>query len=95
MMMPSGLRLVRATPEYTDATVPVGLLAAHRVADGVWGRLRVRAGTVGFVFETEPSTNHDVSAGGYIDIAPTVAHRVEPRPGCRFVVEFWRADTAG
>jgi tellurite resistance-related uncharacterized protein len=86
--MPSGLRLVRTTPEFTDATVPAGLLGAHRVAAGVWGRLCVRDGSVRFVFEDPPGTTHDVNAGDHIDIPPGVAHRVDPAPGSRFVVEF-------
>lgn len=90
--MPAGLRLVRSTPELTEATVPRGLLVAHRVAPGVWGRLQVRAGTVRFVFEAAPAAVHDVHAGGHIDIPPDVPHRVEPGPGSRFVVEFHAAD---
>jgi tellurite resistance-related uncharacterized protein len=89
--MPDGLRLARTTPEFTDATVPQGLLNAHRVAAQVWGRLCVRAGTVRFVFEDPPGTEHVVSAGEHVDIPPSVAHRVVPAPGARFVVEFHTA----
>ena len=86
--MPAGLALVRQTPEFNDRTTPAGLRRAHRVAAGVWGRLRVLEGAVRFVFEDEPATSHDLGAGATIVIPPDVAHRVEPAAGCRFVVEF-------
>ncbi len=89
--MPGGLALVRTTPEFTDATTPGGLRAAHRVANGVWGRLRVLDGRVRFVFEGPPRSEHDLGAGETIDIPPETAHRVEPATGCRFVVEFHAA----
>jgi tellurite resistance-related uncharacterized protein len=86
--MPPGLHHVRTTPEFTSASTPAGLRAAHRVAAGVWGRLRVREGVVRFVFETPPGSVHDVRAGESLDIPPQRAHRVEPGDGARFVVEF-------
>ncbi|MCU1346054.1 MAG: hypothetical protein JWL70_2320 [Acidimicrobiia bacterium] len=89
--MPSGLILARTTPEFTEHTVPAGLLAAHRVAAGTWGRLRVVEGTVRFVFEDDPEAARELLAGDGVDIPPTVLHRVEPGPGSRFFVEFYVA----
>lgn len=86
--MPGGLTHVRTTSEFTEVTVPAGLFAAHRVAAGVWGRLRVLEGSVCFVFEDPPASSFDVTAGDTLDIPPAVAHRVAPAPGARFVVEF-------
>jgi ferredoxin len=86
--LPDGLRLVRTTPEFTATTTPAGLRAAHRVAAGVWGRLRVLEGRVRFVFEGPPPSARELIAGEAIDIPPDTAHHVEPAAGCRFVVEF-------
>ncbi len=88
--MPAGLELARTTPEFTDVTVPAALLAAHRVGPEVWGRLRVLAGSVRFVFEADPPVALDVSAGEHVDIPPGEPHRVEPQRDARFVVEFYR-----
>ena len=88
--MPSGLALTRTTPEFDETTVPRALLAAHTVAPEVWGRLCVRAGSVRFVFEADPSCGIELSAGEHIDIPPREPHRVEPLRGARFVVEFYR-----
>ena len=89
--MPTGLDLVRTTPEFSEATVPPALLSAHRIGPSVWGRLRVRAGRVRFVFEDDKTRVVELSAGEHVDIPPEVEHRVEPRTDSRFVVEFYRA----
>ncbi|MCB0991196.1 MAG: DUF1971 domain-containing protein, partial [Acidimicrobiales bacterium] len=41
--LPDGLEHVRTTDIFDNDTVPAGLLRAHRVADGVWGRLVVHS----------------------------------------------------
>ena len=74
--MPAGLELARTTPEFTATTVPAALLAAHRVGPGGWGRLRVRAGRVRFVFEADPSDAVELSAGDHVDIPPGELHHV-------------------
>jgi tellurite resistance-related uncharacterized protein len=88
--MPPGLELTRTTPEFTENNVPAALLAAHRVGPGVWGRLRVLAGHVRFVFETDASEGVELSAGEQVDIPPGEAHHVEPQRDARFLVEFYR-----
>jgi tellurite resistance-related uncharacterized protein len=54
--LPDGLEHVRTTDVFDNGTVPAGLLRAHRVADGAWGRLVVHSGTVTFVFDDQPAT---------------------------------------
>ncbi len=88
--MPEGLSLVRTTPEFTAVSTPGGLRSAHEVADGVWGRLRVRTGSVRFVFEDAPDDAVIVTAGGSVDIPPQRPHHVEPADDALFVVEFHR-----
>ena len=48
--LPPGLMLHRTTDVFTDTTVPAGLLRAHRVAQGLWGRLVVLEGRLRFVW---------------------------------------------
>ena len=86
--LPDGLVVVRTTATWDEHTVPPALLAAHRVASGVWGRLRVAAGAVRFVAETDPVTDVVVVAPGQQAIPPDVRHLVEPRPGTRLAVDF-------
>ena len=89
--LPTDLSLVRTTDEMTAATVPAGLRRAHRVATGVWGRLRLRSGTLRFVWEGEDAADPvDLTGGDAVVIPPDVPHRVEPGDDARFVVEFHR-----
>ena len=88
--IPAGFELTRTTETFDHETVPAGLLRAHRVADGVWGRLVVHAGTVTFVFEDDSANTHVLGAGESIVIPPARLHHVEPSPSAKFAVEFYR-----
>ncbi len=88
--MPEGLELVRTTALWDEHTVPAGVLSGHRVADGVWGRLVVRSGAVGFVFEDEPDVTIQVATGDTVAIPPAKLHHVVLDGPATFVVEFYR-----
>lgn len=88
--LPDGLTLQRTTDEFEPGKVPAGLLRAHRVATGVWGRLRVTAGTLVFVWEDDPDQPLHLEAGDAVVIPPDVPHHVEPGRDARFLVEFHR-----
>lgn len=88
--LPEGLTLQRTTDEFESGTVPAGLLKAHRVATGVWGRLRVTAGALAFVWEDDPDRPLQLGAGDAVVIPPDTPHHVEPAGGARFLVEFHR-----
>lgn len=91
--LPAQYTLTRTTPTFDNDTVPAGLLSAHRVADGVWGRLVVHSGQVTFVFEDQPDTPIDVSAGGHVDIPPALPHHLELDEPATFAVEFYRPES--
>jgi tellurite resistance-related uncharacterized protein len=86
--LPDGLVLDRVTRDFTPESVPPGLLRAHRVADGVWGRLLVREGSLVFVFEDDPDGARDIPAGGTQVIPPGRFHHLEVSGPARFAVEF-------
>lgn len=88
--IPTGFELARTTDIFDNDTVPAGLLRAHRVAAGIWGRLVVHTGTVTFVFEDEPDTPVSVGAGDAVIIPPARPHHVELDGPASFAVEFHR-----
>lgn len=88
--LPAGLRHVRTTDVFDEATVPPGLLRAHRIAEGVWGRLVVHAGSLRFVFEDDTDGARTVGAGDSVVIPPATPHHVELEDGAAFAVEFHR-----
>lgn len=88
--LPDGSALDRVTDEFTAASVPAGLLRAHRVATGVWGRLVLHAGSLTFVWEDGDEGGVELVAGDRMVIPPDTRHHVEPGPDARFRVEFHR-----
>lgn len=93
-LVPSDFELVRTTNRFTTDTAPRGLLRAHQVAEGVWGRLIVDEGEVGFVFEDSPTEQLRVGAGESLGIPPQRLHHVVPLGPARFAVEFYRRASA-
>lgn len=88
--IPAGFELMRTTETFDHESVPAGLLRAHRVADGVWGRLVVHAGSVTFMFEDDSANPHLLNAGESVVIPPARLHHVEPSMSAKFAVEFYR-----
>lgn len=97
--LPAGCELVRTTAEFDETTLPAGLLRAHRIAPGVWGRLVVRAGSIRFAFDDGPDpagrgdrdgAGRRIGAGGAQVIPPERPHHVTVDGPVRFVVEFHR-----
>lgn len=93
LSLPPDVTHVRTTREFTADTVPAGLLNAHRVAAGVWGRLRVVAGTVTFVVENT-GERRTLKGGDAQVIEPEIAHHVELGADAVFVVEFYSSTRA-
>ncbi len=89
-VIPEGSELERTTDVFDNNTVPAGLLRAHRVAKGIWGRLVVHSGSVTFVFEDKADQPISVSAGEHVVIPPARPHHLELDQPSTFAVEFYR-----
>lgn len=87
--LPDGLEAYRRTPEFTEDSVPGGLLKDHRTKDGVWGVIRVLSGSLGYVIPSA-GERHELVPGRDGIVEPTVPHRVAVTGPVRFFVEFWR-----
>ena len=88
--IPTGFELARTTTTFDNDTVPAGLLSAHRVADGVWGRLVVHTGSVNFMFEDQPESPIPVAASEHMIIPPARPHHLELDEPATFAIEFYR-----
>lgn len=92
---PDGTEHVRTTDVFDNSSVPAGLLRAHRIAEGVWGRLLVHTGGLRFVFEDRSEHPIAVRAGGGVLIPPGRPHHLELDEPVTFVIEFHRLRSAG
>jgi tellurite resistance-related uncharacterized protein len=86
--IPAGLAVIRTTATWDERNMPAALRRAHRVATGVWGRLRVTRGMLRFVAATSPVTDAMVDVHHQQGIPPDVEHQVEPQGPTRFTIEF-------
>jgi len=89
--LPDACLPYKRTPEFTETSIPDGLLRSHTTKAGVWGRIVVLEGQLLYRI-LEPAVEEillDPSRFGVV--APTVRHEVEPRGAVRFYVEFHRA----
>jgi len=90
--LPGDVRLIRSSPEWDEHTVPVGLLHAHRVGAGTWGRIVVHHGRLRFVASTSPALEVELGPGSNQAIPPEVYHEVRPLGPVRFSIDFLTVD---
>jgi tellurite resistance-related uncharacterized protein len=84
----------KRTAEFTEATVPAGLLRSHSTKEGTWGRIHVLEGRLAYRVSDprRPASEQVLTPEGEPGlIEPTILHEVEPLGAVRFYVEFLRA----
>lgn len=87
--LPENVIPYKQTPEFTEITVPNGLLKSHQTKEGVWGKIVILEGQLQYkIIETEEIILLDVNNYGVVE--PTVLHEVKPLGKVRFHVEFCR-----
>jgi tellurite resistance-related uncharacterized protein len=86
--IPTHLVVVRTTPLWDEHSMPNALRRAHRVASGLWGRLRIEEGDLRFVAQTTPVVDVVVDHRHPQSIPPDVEHFVEPQGPVRFSIAF-------
>ena len=92
--LPPNVFPYKRTPEFTESTVPAGLLRSHDTKDGVWGKIVVLEGTLLYRI-LEPEVEEILlSSNRWGVVEPTVRHEVGPSAGARFYVEFHRERVA-
>jgi tellurite resistance-related uncharacterized protein len=80
---------VRSSPTWDERTMPAGLLTAHQVAPGTWGRINVYEGELRFVAETEPAIDVALGPDSIQAIPPEVRHAIQPVGSVRFSIDFY------
>ncbi len=92
--LPDDVRPYRRTPEFTETTVPAGLLGRHTTAEGVWGLIQVVSGRLRYRILAPEVEEHVLEPGKPGVVEPQVPHQVEPLGPVRFFVEFHRREDA-
>ncbi len=91
--LPDGLQAYHRTAEFTETSVPAGLLKSHSTKAGTWGLMRILSGELMLRITDERRRPAEIrlrvgDRTGVIE--PTIAHEVKPVGPVRFYVEFYR-----
>jgi tellurite resistance-related uncharacterized protein len=88
--LPHDVLAYKRTPEFTEQSVPAGLLHSHSTKAGVWGKIVIVEGALTYRI-LEPAVEELLltpESPGVVE--PTVKHEVAPHGGVKFYVEFYR-----
>lgn len=85
---PTGLTEHKKTPEFTEATIPAGLLKEHNTKAGVWGLIQVLEGRL--VYTLADGREFVLIPGVLGIVVPEMLHQVRADGNVRFCVRFHR-----
>lgn len=88
--LPANVAPYKKTPDFTESSVPSGLLHSHNTKVGVWGKIVVLDGALIYRILEPVLEELLLSAGDCGIVEPMVKHEVEPQGRVRFHVEFYR-----
>jgi len=88
--LPISVTSYKKTPEFTNESIPNGLLKAHKTKDGTWGKIVILEGTLRYRILEPDLEEIELSPEKFGVVEPTVLHEVEPLTDIRFYVEFYR-----
>jgi tellurite resistance-related uncharacterized protein len=91
--LPADLEAYRRTPEFSEMSVPKGLLQEHSTKAGVWGLIRVVEGQLLYRVTDDRRVPAErlLRAGDAPGVVePEILHQVEPQGKVRFFVDFFR-----
>ena len=87
--IPSGASPYKKTPEFSEESIPAGLLKEHSTKAGVWGVITILSGSLRYVIpETGVDAILEPDRPGIV--LPEQVHFIEAIGPVRFFVEFWR-----
>ena len=89
-LLPSDVTSYKSTPEFTNETVPKGLLRAHQTKQGTWGKIVILSGRLRYRILEPELEEIELSPDRFGVVEPTVLHEVEPMGEVCFYVEFYR-----
>ncbi len=78
------------TREFTEETVPAGLLKAHQTKEGIWAKINISEGQLRYRILEPEYEEVMLSTERYGVVEPTILHDVAPEGKVRFHLEFFR-----
>jgi tellurite methyltransferase len=88
--LPDGCVVYKRTDVFTETTTPAALRTDHATKAGVWARIVVDQGRLGYVVHPPIARAFELAPGTPGIVVPEVRHHVVPIDRVRFHVEFLR-----
>ena len=88
--LPEGVARYGGTPEFSENTIPAGLLRSHRTKAGTWAKIVVLEGRLLYRILEPDIKEIELSPERPGIVEPAILHEVEAVGPVRFRVEFWR-----
>lgn len=89
--LPTGAIAYKQTPQFTQDTVPKGLLSEHTTKAGTWGMLTIESGTLLYrITEHGYEAEHVLEANRPGVIVAEQPHHISIMGDVSFHVEFYR-----
>lgn len=89
--MPDDFVPYKKTRVFTDETLPAAIRANHSTRAGVFALIHVEAGSLLYRIAADGVDDITLTTDAPGVVLPEEEHGVEPAPGTRFYIEFWRA----
>ncbi len=88
--LPDNVAPYKKTPEFTELTVPKGLLKSHQTKENVWGKIVILEGHLEYTILEPALEVIELSQFIHGVVEPTIRHHIKPMGKVRFYVEFYR-----
>lgn len=88
--LPDNVSAYKRTSEFTEASVPQGLLNDHGTKEGVWGKIVILEGALEYTIQEPWKETIKLSRENFGVIEPAVKHHIKPLGQVKFYVEFYR-----
>lgn len=88
--LPRNIKAYKRTEDFTEKTIPAGLLKDHLVADGVWAKIVVNHGNLTYVIQGLHPERIMLGPMQPGIVEPGVYHHVIPYEDVSFYVEFYK-----
>jgi tellurite methyltransferase len=86
--LPDGLQEYKRTPEFSEDSIPAGLLKDHTTKVGVWGLIHVLEGVLFYTVQHPAVRTYSLRAGDTAVVVPVMKHHVRAQGTVRFYVAF-------
>jgi len=88
--LPSNISPYKTTPDFTEESVPQGLLNDHNTKEGVWGKIVVLEGALEYTIQEPLLETIELTPDKFDVVEPTIKHHIKPLGSVKFYVEFHR-----